>query len=297
MIGLNDEDLSLMLKIRRFELTLLDLFSQGKIKGTTHTCLGQEYIPVAVRPFVEKEDFVMSNHRGHGHFIAFTDNVEGILREITGKKGAVCNSMGGSQHLFNKNVMTTGIQGEGASVALGIAWTMKHSGKKNVTYVFVGDGTFGRGAVYESLNMACLYNLPYVMVVENNGIAMSTLQSQNMSGTIEDRVRAFGADYIKVTEQNPSVIRPLIDKGISNVRSGAKPLVIEFVTNRVGAHSKSDDTREAEELNRIKEQYWYNICKKEYGNQMEILEKVVEQEMELILNKVMTEEIISDYGT
>lgn len=282
----SDEDLLWMLKIRRFELMLLDLFSKGQIYGTAHTCLGQEYIPVALKPFVQNNDFVISNHRGHGHFIAFTEEIEGLLSEMMGKEGAVCNGYGGSQHLFYKNVMTTGIQGEGVSIALGIAWALKRKHTKNVCFAFVGDGTFGRGSIYESLNMACLYKLPYILVVENNNIAMTTKNSENMSGNIENRVKAFGAKYIKIVSDIPTEIRKQIESPIKEVRDTNTPLVIEFITTRVAAHSKGDDTRTNEELESLRKQYWYNVLKQENGEQLQRLEIIANQEIEQILNTV-----------
>lgn len=284
-----DIELKSLLRIRNFELTILDLFAKGLIKGTTHTCLGQEYVPVALKPYVGENDFVISNHRGHGHFITFTGEIEGLLRELMGKKGAVCNGMGGSQHLYYKNIMTTGVQGEGVAVALGVAWSFFYNAKKQVTYVFVGDGTFGRGSVYESLNLACLLKLPYVLIVENNQIAMTTAIADNMAGTIEDRVKSFGADYIKIETQDVMLIRQMLAIKINMVRSGNGPLVVEFVTNRVGAHSKGDDTRREDELSKIKESYWYNRYKQAYPDQLQQVETEVTQEMQLILDKLQAE--------
>ena len=293
MNNYNDEDILLMLKIRKFEKTLLELFSQGNIFGTTHTCLGQEYIPTALKPFIKDTDFVISNHRGHGHFIAFTGEIEGLLAEIMGKEGAVCNSAGGSQHLFYKNVMTTGVQGEGVSVALGIAWSFKRENNENLSFVFVGDGTFGRGSVYESLNMACLYELPYVMIVENNNIAMTTKSDENMSGSIEDRVKSFGANYIKITSNIPNEIRIQITDSINYVRKNSHPLVIEFVTSRVSSHSKGDDCRAAEELEIINNNYWYNILKKQNNEKFEFLEQKANKEIEDILKKTSAKKEIT----
>ena len=289
----SDEDLLLMLKIRKFELTLLDLFSKGLISGTTHTCIGQEYVPVSLNPFVIDTDFVISNHRGHGHFITFTGEIEGLLSEIMGKDGAVCSAVGGSQHLFYKNVMTTGVQGEGVSIGLGVAWDLKRQNNKGISYVFIGDGTFGRGSVYESLNMACLYELPYVIVVENNSIAMTTSISDNMSGTIENRVKAFGADYIRVTSISVNEIREQIKEAVLNVRENNKPLVIEFVTSRVASHSKGDDTRSPEELEIIKKSYWYNILKESSDEKFKALEQIANTEIDNILEKVTSKKEVA----
>ena len=291
------EDLFLMLKIRAFEEMLLDSFAKGLIAGTTHTCLGQEYIPVSLKPLVRETDFVISNHRGHGHFITFTGEIAGLFAEIMGKEGAVCGSVGGSQHLFYKNVMTTGVQGEGVSIGLGVAWDLKKQDNHDIVYVFVGDGTFGRGSVYESLNMACLYRLPYVLVVENNGIAMTTKLSENMAGTIEARARAFGAEYVQVTSSIPSEIRAQVQPLIQRVREQQAPLVIEFITTRVASHSKGDDTRAPAELEQLHRQYWYEILKRQQDARFELLDAQARQEVNLIFQQILNaKEISLSYG-
>ncbi len=290
-------DLKAMLMIRNFELTVLDLFSIGHIKGTTHTCLGQEYIPVAMKKFISNYDFVISNHRGHGHFLSLFGDVEGLLSEITGREGAVCKGIGGSQHILYRNFMSTGVQGEGIAVGVGISWSFKHAGKDNICFVYVGDGTFGRGTVYESLNLACLMKLPMVIVVENNGIAMTTHQEDNMSGTIEGRVRAFDANYILLESHDVGTIRETLDKPISEVRAGLGPLVVEFKTERVAAHSKGDDTRDKEECERIRNRYWYNIYAKNNPDLLTVCEEEVKSDIKRTLSKVMQKkpEVWSDY--
>ena len=291
------EDLKSMLTIRNFELTVLDLFSKGLIKGTTHTCLGQEYIPVALKKFISDDDFVISNHRGHGHFLAMFGDTEGLLSEITGRKGAVCKGIGGSQHILHKNFMSTGVQGEGIAVGTGVAWTFKCDGRGRICYVYIGDGTFGRGTVYESLNLACLMKLPMVVAVENNGIAMTTYREDSMSGTIEDRVKAFGAGYIYLESKDVGKIRETIEKPISEVSAGSGPLVLEFKTERVAAHSKGDDSRSKEECEAVRKRYWYNVYAGINPDLLAACEEEVRSDMERTLSRVMEKEpeVWSDY--
>ncbi|WP_405110969.1 thiamine pyrophosphate-dependent dehydrogenase E1 component subunit alpha [Paenibacillus sp. FSL K6-1217] len=285
----NDHDLERMLMIRQYELTILELFSSGHIKGTTHTCIGQEYIPVALNPFIEEEDFVISNHRGHGHYIARYGDAEGLLAEVMGKKGAVCNGIGGSQHIRRDRFISTGVQAEGIAVGTGIAWSYKFKQQDNLVFVYIGDGTFGRGCLYESLNFAGLWNLPMVIVVENNGIAISTHQSYSMSGSIEGRVRGFDLDYMCVHSKDVNEIREQIGGAIDRVRKEFKPLVIECITERVASHSKGDDTRSPEELERVQENYWYNQLKASDTARVERLEEAVRNQMqtlqELVINR------------
>ncbi|MEU9835849.1 thiamine pyrophosphate-dependent enzyme, partial [Streptosporangium sp. NPDC048047] len=147
-----DEDLRLLLLIRHFELALLRLFEAGELSGTTHTCLGQEYIPVALSRLLREDDFVLSNHRGHGHFLARYAEPYGLLAEIMGREGALCAGVGGSQHVYHRRFLSTGVQGESLPVAAGVALALRGSGALACAYI--GDGTWGEGAVYEALNMA-----------------------------------------------------------------------------------------------------------------------------------------------
>ena len=119
--GIDVGDLSSLLMIRHFEQAVLDLFARGLLNGTTHTCLGQEYVPVALGPLLAPDDFVFSNHRGHGHYLARFDDPAGLLAEMTGREGAVCSGVGGSQHIFRGTYLSTGVQGESLPVAVGTA--------------------------------------------------------------------------------------------------------------------------------------------------------------------------------
>lgn len=288
-ISENSEDLKLMLTIRKFENTLLDLFTEGKISGTCHTCIGQEYIPVSLIPFIKEKDFVIGNHRSHGHYIARYDDVEGILAEIMGKQGAICNGVGGSQHLFRERFISTGVQAEGIAVGTGIAWSMKQLKQDNVVFVYVGDGTFGCGCLYESLNFAGIWNLPMVIVVENNRIAISTHSDYSMSGNIKGRAEAFELAYLCIEDQRIDVIREKICSEIQKVRDEKRPLIIEYITVRVAAHSKGDDTRTLEELTYIKESDWYNQLKGCKISSFEKLESEATERVEKILNNLLLE--------
>ncbi|WP_151732835.1 thiamine pyrophosphate-dependent dehydrogenase E1 component subunit alpha ['Paenibacillus yunnanensis' Narsing Rao et al. 2020] len=288
--GLSDEDLEAMLMIREFEMTVLELFSEGLIKGTAHTCIGQEYIPVALNAFIGEEDYVISNHRGHGHYLARYNDAEGLLAEVTGRRGAVCGGIGGSQHIRRGRFLSTGIQAEGIAVGAGIAWSYKYRKQEQAVFVYIGEGTFGRGCVYESLNFAGLWGLPMVIVVENNGIALSTPQSGGMSGSIEGRVHGFGIDYLRLESRDPGVIRLQVQERMARVRQEHKPLVLEFITDRVASHSKSDDTRSEEELRAVQQRYWYNRMKASGGNRFMELEQTVRNRMQVLRQDVMGRE-------
>ncbi|GLZ36294.1 dehydrogenase [Lentzea sp. NBRC 105346] len=251
---LSDDDLELLLSIRHFELALLRMFDEGKLNGTTHTCLGQEYIPVALAPLLTS-DFVLSNHRGHGHYLAHARDPSGLLAEIMGRSGAVCNGVGGSQHVHTPGFLSTGVQGQGLPLAVGMGLRFKRDGSGRIAVVYVGDGTWGEGTMYEALNMASLWQVPVLVVVENNGIAQSTPTSLEMAGTVADRVRAFGVSYLNVSTKDVASIRSLVSPVVASVRTG-RPAVVEFMTTRLGPHSKGDDTRPADEVSSLHD--WYS---------------------------------------
>lgn len=252
----DDELLTQLLRIRHVEHALLDLFTAGQVTGTAHTCIGQEYIPVALAPYL-RDATVFSNHRGHGHYLALYDDAEGLLAEILGRQGAVCAGVGGSQHIYRDgHYMSTGVQGESVAVATGVALHEARAGTGRTAVAFIGDGTWGEGVVYEALNMAALWHLPLVLVVENNAIAQTTPVSLNMAGTIAGRAAAFGISHLEVTEVDVPLIRQLVAGPLDRARHDPAPLVLEFRTERVGPHSKGDDTRPPEELAGIRERDW-----------------------------------------
>lgn len=252
-----DADLELLLLIRYFELKLLDLFAAGLVAGTTHTCLGQEHVPVSLRTLLDDADFVFSNHRGHGHYLARSGDCAGLLAEIMGREGGVCDGVGGSQHLFRDRFLSTGVQGQNVPVAVGAALRLKRTEPGRLAAVYVGDGTWGEGVVYEALNMASLWRVPLLVVVENNGIAQSTPTEAHLAGSIALRARAFGVDHHAVTGTDVAAIRTTVAPLVDRVRRENRPLVLEFHTVRLGPHSKGDDTRPRQEIDRLRARDWF----------------------------------------
>ena len=255
--GPADEDLAALLLIRHVELALLRLFGEGLVSGTTHTCLGQEHVPVALAPLLRDDDTVFSNHRGHGHYLALTGDTEGLLAEVMGRQGAVCGGVGGSQHIYTGTYLSTGVQGESLPVAAGAALRHQRRGDGGLALAFVGDGTWGEGAVYEALNMAALWRLPVVVVVEHNGIAQSTPTAVQMAGSVRGRAEAFGVAYHHSATTDPAALRAELRPLLAHVRAGGGPLVVELDVPRLGPHSKGDDTRGPEELAALRGRDWY----------------------------------------
>jgi pyruvate dehydrogenase E1 component alpha subunit len=262
---LADRDLSTLLLIRHFEYKLLELFGRGELSGTTHTCLGQEYVPVALRSLIGARDFVFSNHRGHGHYLARYEDPHGLLAEIMSRQGAICGGVGGSQHILRERYLSTGVQGQSLPVAAGVAQHLKRTEPGALACAYIGDGTWGEGAVYEALNMAALWRLPLLVVVENNGIAQSTRTVDQLAGTIGDRARAFGIRHHRTAEFHPAAIAAELAPLVEQVRSAGRPLVAEFVTHRVGPHSKGDDSRSAEEIAAARAGDWYTRYAAAFG--------------------------------
>ncbi|MFD6910528.1 thiamine pyrophosphate-dependent dehydrogenase E1 component subunit alpha [Streptomyces virginiae] len=260
--GIDVDDLSSLLMIRHFEQTVLDLFARGLLNGTTHTCLGQEYVPVALGPLLDPGDFVFSNHRGHGHYLARFDDPEGLLAEMTGREGAVCSGVGGSQHIFRDTYLSTGVQGESLPVAAGTALWFRRTGRPGIAVAYIGDGTWGEGAVYEALNLAALWRLPLLVVVENNGIAQTTPTAQAMAGDIAGRAAAFGIAHVPVTGSDVAAIRARLAPVVERTRAGGGPVVVEFATHRLGPHSKGDDTRSADEVAAEREHDWHDAYRR-----------------------------------
>jgi TPP-dependent pyruvate/acetoin dehydrogenase alpha subunit len=254
---LDTTDLRSLLVIRHFEQALLRLFGKGVIDGTTHTCLGQEYVPVAVSGLLGPDDYVFSNHRGHGHYLARFHDPEGLLAEIMGRDGAPCRGVGGSQHLRQGTYFSTGVQGESLPLAVGAALHLRREGGGALALAYIGDGTLGEGAVYEALNMARLWDAPLVVVVENNGIAQTTPTARGMAGTVRDRALAFGAGHHRTSSHDVAEVRAALEPLFARVREGAGPLVVEFDTVRLGPHSKGDDTRDPAEVAELRERDWH----------------------------------------
>ena len=171
----NKEILKKMLLIRRMEQKIESLFSQGLLRGTTHCCIGEEAVPVALSELIDIEkDYLCSGHRAHGLSMMMTGKPETLLGEIMGKPFGMAKGLGGSQHVYYKNYFTNGITGGMTPVTAGIAFALKHEKTDAIAIVVFGDGAMNEGYVLESFNLAKEMELPMLMILENNGYAMST---------------------------------------------------------------------------------------------------------------------------
>jgi 2-oxoisovalerate dehydrogenase E1 component len=241
--------ISEVLTIRAFEKTLLYLYQKGMLGGTVHTCIGQEINPVVISKFKLDGDYVISNHRGHGHYLAFNNfDYEPILKEILGRNDGCSNGIGGSQHLSSQYFLSNGIQGGMSPIATGMAYGLKYLASKstknivsNCVFIFIGDGTLGQGVLYEALNISGLFKLPIIFILEDNGIAQSTPKDVTLSGNIKTRIEGFGINYNYIRNMYNSINDI---KEIVHLARSFEPQFIHIQSNRLMSHSKGDDNRD-----------------------------------------------------
>jgi TPP-dependent pyruvate/acetoin dehydrogenase alpha subunit len=232
--------------IRSCERLLLDQFTLGRIGGTTHTCIGQEVAAVAVTAALDRtRDCVFSNHRGHGHFLAYCGEVFPLLAEIFGRPDGVCGGHGGSQHLHWRNFYSNGVQGGTVGNAVGVALAEKTKRSGAVTCAWLGDGTFGEGLVYEAMNIASLWRLPIVFAIEANGIAQTTPTGLQLAGSLAARCTAFDIPVEEVSGTDFAEALAAATRAVDATRAEQRPHALVSHAIRLGPHSKGDDTRDA----------------------------------------------------
>ncbi len=242
-----------MLRIRRFEETVLDAFPKGLIQGTTHTYIGQEADAVGVLADREAGDVVVSNHRSHGHYLAYGGPMEALAAELMGRSDGVNGGRGGSQHLQWRDFYANGILGGTIPLAAGMALAEKALGSGRIVIAFTGDGALGQGVLYESLNMASLWRLPLLIVLENNRYAQTTPVELNLAGSIHARFEAFGIPTLELDSTDVQEIHAAAGPILQAVRSEQGPRALILHTYRFAPHSKGDDDRDPAEVARFRE--------------------------------------------
>jgi TPP-dependent pyruvate/acetoin dehydrogenase alpha subunit len=241
-----------MLLIRRFEERLLEEFATGHVVGTTHVCIGQEADAAGILSNIDPQDVVFSNHRCHGHFLAYGGKPYHLAAELMGRSTGVVGGRGGSQHIQWRNFYSNGIQGGIVPVATGMALAEKERRSGKCVLVFIGDGTLGEGSLYESLNISALWKLPVLFVLEDNRYAQTTPVELGVAGSMSGRFQAFGIPVWERETSDVLEVSQLASQAMKHVRSGAGPAALILHTYRFSAHSKGDDLRPPEELARIR---------------------------------------------
>jgi len=237
-----------LLRIRLFEERALKEFSRGNLFGTTHTCIGQEADCVGVIGALKRSDIVVSNHRGHGHYLAHGGDMRMLAAELMGRSTGVCGGIGGSQHLHFEDFYSNGVLGGTVPCAAGMALAEKRKGSGRIVTAFIGDGTLGEGVVYESLNIASLWCLPMLFVVENNRYAQTTPIETHLAGEIALRLRSFHIDAIEVDTTDVVEIGDTTKTLVADIRGTGRPRALVIHTYRLAPHSKGDDFRDVDQV-------------------------------------------------
>ncbi len=229
--------------IRDAEQRILQLFEQGLVSGTTHTCIGQELCQMSVvRCLDDADDHVLSNHRNHGHFLTYSGDFAGLMAEIMGREAGVCAGYGGSQHLALRHFHSNGVQAGMTGIGVGIARALKYRGSRGIVAVIIGDGTLGEGMLYESMNLASIWDVPVLFVVEHNGIAQTTYTRDTIGGDIVARGQAFGLSARRLCDRDAD-FTTRVEQLIGEIRDQRHPAMLVIDTGRLGPHSKGDDLR------------------------------------------------------
>ncbi len=234
-----------MQKIRRFELEAENLFKSGNITGLIHLYLGQEAIATGVCANLKKDDYITSNHRGHGHCIAKGADPNFMMAELLGKKTGYCKGKGGSMHIADFGigiVGANGIVGGGLPIAVGVALYSKLINKDNkITVCFFGDGASNTGLFHESLNFAAIKKLPVLFVCENNKYAVSVPASYSIPiKYISDRSKSYNMEGLSINGCDVLEVYNTADKLISKIRQGGGPILLECKTYRWHGHYVGD---------------------------------------------------------
>ncbi|RLK10963.1 pyruvate dehydrogenase (acetyl-transferring) E1 component subunit alpha [Ruegeria conchae] len=249
-----------MLLIRRFEEKAGQLYGMGLIGGFCHLYIGQEAVVVGLEAAAKEGDKRITSYRDHGHMLACGMDPGGVMAELTGREGGLSKGKGGSMHMFSKEKHFYGGHGiVGAQVPLGagLAFADKYKENGGVTFTYFGDGAANQGQVYETFNMAAIWDLPVVFVIENNQYAMGTSQTRSTSTKdIYHRGEAFGIPGEIVNGMDVLAVKAAGEKAVAHCRAGKGPYILEVKTYRYRGHSMSDPAkyRTREEVQKVREQ-------------------------------------------
>ncbi|QUS54047.1 pyruvate dehydrogenase E1 component alpha subunit [Pseudovibrio denitrificans] len=278
-----------MLFIRRFEEKAGQLYGMGLIGGFCHLYIGQEAVVVGMEMAKEKGDQMITSYRDHAHMLACGMDPNGVMAELTGRRGGLSKGKGGSMHMFSKEQEFYGGHGiVGAQVALGTGLAFANRYKENgkVSMAFFGDGAANQGQVYESFNMAKLWNLPVIYVIENNKYGMGTSIERASSTTdLSQRGASFGIPGVQVDGMDVRAVKAATDYAMEWCREGNGPYILEMITYRYRGHSMSDPAkyRSKDEVQKMRsehdpiEQVRARLLEKEWATEDEL--KAIDKEV------------------
>ncbi|WP_244421388.1 pyruvate dehydrogenase (acetyl-transferring) E1 component subunit alpha [Pseudovibrio sp. FO-BEG1] len=278
-----------MLFIRRFEEKAGQLYGMGLIGGFCHLYIGQEAVVVGMEMAKEQGDQMITSYRDHAHMLACGMDPNGVMAELTGRRGGLSKGKGGSMHMFSKEQEFYGGHGiVGAQVALGTGLAFANRYKENgkVSMAFFGDGAANQGQVYESFNMAKLWNLPVIYVIENNKYGMGTSIERASSTTdLSQRGASFGIPGVQVDGMDVRAVKAATDYAMEWCREGNGPYILEMITYRYRGHSMSDPAkyRSKDEVQKMRsehdpiEQVRARLLEKEWATEDEL--KAIDKEV------------------
>jgi pyruvate dehydrogenase E1 component alpha subunit len=250
-----------MLLIRRFEEKAGQLYGMGLIGGFCHLYIGQEAVVVGMQATLTPQDAVITSYRDHGHMLACGMDPRGVMAELTGRIGGYSKGKGGSMHMFSKEKNFYGGHGIVAaqvSLGTGIAFSFHYRGMANVCATYMGDGAVNQGQVYESFNMASLWKLPVIYVIENNKYAMGTSVQRSAAGQeLFRRGAAYGIPGEPVDGMSVIAVQEAAARAVAHCKAGNGPYILEMNTYRYRGHSMSDPAkyRTKEEVSKMREQH------------------------------------------
>jgi pyruvate dehydrogenase E1 component alpha subunit len=250
-----------MLLIRRFEEKAGQLYGMGFIGGFCHLYIGQEAVVTGLKLAMVEGDQMITAYRDHGHMLAMELSPRGVMAELTGRRGGLSRGKGGSMHMFSKEKNFYGghgIVGAQVSLGTGLAFANRYRGNNNVSLTFFGDGAANQGQVYESFNMASLWKLPVIYVIENNRYAMGTSVARSSAETdFSQRGASFRIPGIQVDGMDVRAVKSAGEMALEHCRSGNGPIILEMLTYRYRGHSMSDPAkyRTKEEVQKMRSEH------------------------------------------
>ena len=236
-----------MVAIRQFEAQVNELYTRAMMPGLAHLYIGEEAVAVGICEALEKNDYVTSTHRGHGHCLAKGASPDQMFAELLGKKAGYCKGKGGSMHIADPatgNLGANAIVGGSAGIATGAAFSAQHLGNRRVAVCFFGEGALGQGVLYEVMNLAQLFKLPVIYVCENNLYTEYTHFSETTAGDILSRATAFGMEAVKVNGQDVRAVNEVAQRLVDRARTGGGPAFLLCDTYRYHGHHVGDINRE-----------------------------------------------------
>ncbi len=250
-----------MLLIRRFEEKAGQMYGMGLIGGFCHLYIGQEAVVVGMQMAAQEGDQIITGYRDHGHMLVCGMDPKGVMAELTGRRGGLSKGKGGSMHMFSKEKHFYGghgIVGAQVSLGTGLAFANHYRGNKNVSMVYFGDGAANQGQVYESFNMAELWKLPAIYIIENNRYAMGTSVSRaSAQSDFSKRGLSFNIPGEQVDGMDVRAVKAAGAKALAWCREGKGPYILEMQTYRYRGHSMSDPAkyRSKEEVQKMREEH------------------------------------------